>query len=694
VNTDAANTFYVSPAGNDQWSGRLPEPDKAGGDGPYATLGRAVAAVRSRADRATAAAVVLRGGNFFFEEPFILRPEDSGTVFAPVTYRAYSGELLVISAGARLTNWEDTHVNGRRAWVCNAPHWPFHQLWINGQRRLRPRLPKQGVYRVKSASPAESFYRGQKEFYADTDQVHAWHHLRDVDVVVMTTWADSRLPVESVDEASGRVTTTLYSTLAIRADPSYRSRFYIDNVFEALDEPGLWYHERTSGKVFYLPLPGEDMATVEAIVPRHRAALTMGGDPDGGGFVEHLRFEGIAFAHSEWWRTSTTPISYWEIQDDPSKHLRHIEVRQAVDDRAADMQCAVSVTGVVEAIGSRHCRFSRCTVAHAGNYGIELGRGSSHNEIASCAFYDLGGGGVKLGTEFVADAPMGGHNGVTDCDIGDVGLLFHAAVGIWLGETGNNTIAHNRVHDLYYSGISAGWTWGYQQSGALNNLIEYNHIYNIGKGWLSDMSGIYTLGDAPGTMIRFNLIHDVRSDDCDACGIYYDEGSSSIVSEFNLVYRCQGRSFQQHIGRKNVIRNNIFAMALSPYQVCRALEGDEFAFERNIVTFAEGDLFYGRWTDGKYCFRGNLYWNACGRPLTFGNQWTWEEWRQRGQDDDSRIADPKFTDPQRGDFTLAADSPALQTGFIPFDLSTVGPRGQPGAALPVAPPPWRPETRD
>ena len=34
-----------------------------------------------------------------------------------------------------------------------------------------------------------------------------------------------------------------------------------------------------------------------------------------------------------------------------------------------------------------------------------------------------------------------------------------------------------------------------------------------------------------------------------------------------------------------------------------------------------------------------------------------------------------FADPEHGDFTLAPDSPAPSTiGFVPIDLSTVGPR--------------------
>ncbi len=37
---EPAADFFVSPRGNDQWSGRLADPKPDGGDGPLATLRR------------------------------------------------------------------------------------------------------------------------------------------------------------------------------------------------------------------------------------------------------------------------------------------------------------------------------------------------------------------------------------------------------------------------------------------------------------------------------------------------------------------------------------------------------------------------------------------------------------------------------------------------------------------------------
>jgi hypothetical protein len=53
---------------------------------------------------------------------------------------------------------------------------------------------------------------------------------------------------------------------------------------------------------------------------------------------------------------------------------------------------------------------------------------------------------------------------------------------------------------------------------------------------------------------------------------------------------------------------------------------------------------------------------------------TVDEWQAKGYDRFSVFKDPLFKDPKNGDFTLSDDSSVKDIGFIPIDLSTVGPR--------------------
>jgi len=62
--------FFVATNGNDAWSGRIAAPDGSGNDGPFATLPRALAAVRefkAKPGNSAAAteAICLRGGTYF-----------------------------------------------------------------------------------------------------------------------------------------------------------------------------------------------------------------------------------------------------------------------------------------------------------------------------------------------------------------------------------------------------------------------------------------------------------------------------------------------------------------------------------------------------------------------------------------------------------------------------------------------------
>ena len=101
--------FYISPDGNDQWSGRLPEVNKTQTDGPFATLTRASQVIR---ELRTAnglpdggITVYLRGGDYILTESFVLNQQDSGEESKPITYRAYEDEVVRLLGGKRLERY-------------------------------------------------------------------------------------------------------------------------------------------------------------------------------------------------------------------------------------------------------------------------------------------------------------------------------------------------------------------------------------------------------------------------------------------------------------------------------------------------------------------------------------------------------------------------------------------------------------
>jgi parallel beta-helix repeat protein len=341
-----------------------------------------------------------------------------------------------------------------------------------------------------------------------------------------------------------------------------------------------------------------------------------------------------------------------------------------------DMQAAYDIPPAVELRRARNCRIEKNTFTHLGQYALQVWKGSHDNQVLGNEMTDLGAGGVKVGGSYIPENQDSATSGtvVSDNYIHNIGIVYPAAVGVWIGQSNGNTVAHNEISDTYYTAISLGWTWGYGPTAAHDNHIEFNNLYNIGRGLLSDMGCIYSLGVQPGSVERNNLCHDVSRFAYGGWGIYTDEGSSQILIENNVVYRTEDGGFHQHYGRENILRNNIFALGeKAQLQRTRQENHLSFTFEHNIVYWTEGKLLNGKWTDDQFHMDFNLYWQAAGQPFQFGRE-SLAEWQKRGQDVHSLVADPLFTDPEHGDFTLKPGSTAAKIGFQAIDLSQVGRR--------------------
>jgi hypothetical protein len=623
--------------------------------------------------------VVLRGGTYFLDSPLEFGPEDSGTRSDPITYAAAAGERVILSGGRRLEGGRWGDANGRQVWIIEIPEvregqWRFRQLFINSDRRPRTRLPKQGEYRIESLTGySGDFLRSPtKHFvYAAGDILPTWRNLRDVEVVGITRWLDNRLPIESVSAESRTVTFDRPSLFALVAGDK-PGPYWIENVFEALDTPGQWYLDRPRGELYCLARPNEELPAAEIIAPKLSQVLRVVGRE--GAPVHDLHFEGLIFAHTEW---------------------------QPPADYASSLQAGIEVPGALFFDFAERCSVTGGGVEHIGNYGVEVNVGCADIEIARNRFVDIGAGAVRIGHFFSwetdgsgqltergrqrqAAMPTGSHSRritVADNEIAGCGRFTPEAVGVFVGDNAGNTIIHNHIHDLYYSGISVGSVQDFGPAQATGNVVEYNHVHHVGQGMLSDLAGIYTCS-TPDTRIRFNVVHDVSRREYGGWGIYPDEGSHDLVIQKNLVYRCQDGGLFVHHSRNVTAENNIFAFNRATEVDRGGIGGFELACRRNLFCFSEGLAVgtYGIANCGRdvCAFDLNLYWNTSGKPVTFGNK-SLDEWRAIGHDRKGLVADPMFVDPEKGDFRLRPGSPAAQVEFEPWDLSKAGPRASPDA---------------
>jgi len=663
--------FYVATDGNDAWSGKLASPNRAATDGPFASLKRARDAVRElkRAQDGQLrqpVTVFVRGGTYFLDEPLVFNYQDSGTRDCPVVFAACEGESPVISGGRRVTGWEPTEVDGRKLWAAQIPEAGegthlFRQLWINGRRCVRARHPNKGyleIAEVPDAAEGQPWKQGQRRFRFHEDDMQAWDTIADAEVVAMCRWVESHLPIGGVDEEQHMVNFGKQSVFSLSPGDQY----YVEHALEALDAPGEWYLDRRSGTLYYMPRDDEAMPQAEAIVPVLSQLVLLEGTPQAGQFVEHLTLRGLTFSHAEWWFGMAH--SGWSPRPDAWGFN----------------QAAVGVPGAVHAQGARHCAFENCRFAHLGTYAVELARGCQLNRIANCEMLDLGAGGVKIGETVIRDSKSDHAHGneVLGCHIHHGGIIFHSAIGVWIGQSYNNRVRDCHIHDFYYSGLSVGWTWGYGRTLARDNVIERNHVHHIGVlsdgdgPILSDMGGIYTLGIQPGTLVRSNVFHDIAGVRYGGWGIYFDEGSTHIVAENNIVYRTTHGGFHQHYGKENVVRNNIFAFGRDQQiQRSRPEPHSSFTFECNVVYWDRGVALAGDIGDFNFEFNRNLYWPAGDGELRFG-ELSFEQWQQKGMDTESIVADPLFEAPQEGDFRLKPNSPAFKLGFKPIQAKMTG----------------------
>lgn len=130
-NKNSMLKFYVSPHGNDEWSGKLPEPDAARANGPFRTLGKAAASA------GPGDICFLRGG--VYRET--LKPARSGIREKPITFRNYENETPVISGADPVAGWKFESGS-----IWSAPvDWDVghqNQVFTNNEMLTEARWPK------------------------------------------------------------------------------------------------------------------------------------------------------------------------------------------------------------------------------------------------------------------------------------------------------------------------------------------------------------------------------------------------------------------------------------------------------------------------------------------------------------------------------------------------------------------------
>ncbi len=596
---------------------------------------------------------------------------------ANVVFNAENGASFDMRAD--IGGFYETKLFGNTVWCADIPSdiaalKPYRAYKKDGTELSRPRLPKSGFYNVPDLPPrvqgerliCTDFY----EFGFNDGEIPQMKYPETAQIRMFHWWTDDLCYIESIDRDSNVVhlKNPILHTPRCEGQSTMGARWYLDNVFEALCDSGEYYITPDCKKIYYMPNANETVDGFELMLSTSEKLLTVEN-------CSRISFENITFCGSD--------------RDKMNVIRRHSQA-------ASDVPCAVDI------LGSSEIKFDHCKFSEIGLSCIGIDKGSHHVDITECEICGIGGNPVYIKGENMAaddwvttypnnlqsifnrvgDRIMH-HISVRSCHIHSYGNIYRNACGIVLKFAYDCEISDNEIHDGVYTGISCGWVWGYTPHATNHIKIENNHIYDLGKEILSDMGGIYTLGQQEGTVIRGNRIHDIKMFQYGGWGIYLDEGSSDIRVERNICYDLFEQPFHQHYGSNNLVRNNVFAFGEGGcFKVTRKEEHLSVILERNILV-SNGTTIYScaqceadmmSITD---C--GNLIWDYSGAPISgnmvfdpVGRRFdlpakehirTVDEMKAAGLYACAVIADPKFTDISAHDFTLPPDSPAVALGF-------------------------------
>lgn len=532
--TQPTADFHVAVNGSDRNPGTL--------ERPFATIQKAQREVRKilRKGPDRDVLVYIRGGTYILDEPLVFGPKDSGSEQISVTYAAYPGEEPVLSGGVGIEGWEKVKNN---LWKTQLPDvrrgkWQFRQLFADGDRLPRGRFPNgDEMLHVESVS------EDAREFSLSQTPAVASLGNKETELVLITNWAISREIIEKSD--GDRITTRTPTGWVGHGGCGARSGMpaYLEHAPEFVDRPGEWYLDHETGELLYGAAENENPNRRDFIAPRLQQLLLVAGRPDAP--VTSLHFRGLTFAHTSW---PLPKIGYAGIQ---AGHYG-----STMGEPFFVLPLAIEYKYAVL------CSLENCRVRHVGATAVGMGAGCQRNRITGCEIDDVGGNGVMIGWrgdekfrdndydrglaadwENPYDAPAG--NEVTNCYVHNTGATLFGAVGIYDAFCINTRIAHNRLEDLPYTGISVGYRWDTVPSSQRGCIVEYNHISDIMKK-VADGGGIYTLGFQPGTVLRGNLIHNVHRSayahgGAPNNGIFFDQGSSSLLVEDQIIYDTSGK---------------------------------------------------------------------------------------------------------------------------------------------------------
>ena len=553
-------TFYVAPTGNDA----NPGTEAA----PFKTITKAQKAVREINGTMTGDIVVyLREGTYQLNSTVNFDERDGGKDGHYVRYKAYKGEMPLITGGMSVTGWT-LHDETNNIWKAEGVEGRFRQLYVNGKKAVRACFPNAIASDEKGAGSFDhDFVRLSKvdstgrAFDVSAEYIKNIKNIEDVEIHLMIAWAESILRLEKAEVNGGtaklipkdpertKLFHRAYPMLgtAFQSNPPKQQVFYLENSYDLIDAPGEWYLDEKNQTLFYKPRSGENMGSANVVAPRLNTMFSVLGK-DTKNKVGYMSFEGLTFAHSNFTRPSEE--GFLDLQ------AANFNVDVLADPGRGNWEKLNSNKYLLwrpdagfRVENAHHFLVKNCTFTQMAATGLDFVSGTNDDVIEGNVFYEIGAAGIMLG-KFYQDSTTEIHIAYNPSDkeeistrdtirnnlVTNVTNEHQGAVGIGAGYPRYVVIENNEISYTYYSGISLGFGWTKDQTAMTNNHVNKNNIHHISR-LLCDSGPIYTLSNqGTGSEIKENYLHDYSASkwsDYWVLPIYLDEGSSGFTVENN-----------------------------------------------------------------------------------------------------------------------------------------------------------------
>ena len=703
--------YYLSPHGNDAWSGRLSEPNVTRTDGPFASLDKAKAAVRMARSKEPNAKirVALRDGIYHLKNTVVFSMLDSAGKDGSTTYVSYPNEMPILSSGVPITGWKKLDSLPKSApaaakshlWFADVPFKVTNVLSLyDGLKRL-PRAQGRGFtpphgWKDDAASRAPSDI-----FFFPTGIVENYADFRGAELLVMPTanYEMNILPISFVDRKQLLGITQFQASRPIGPMQFHSQTMWIENRIEDLDKPGEWVFDTENNRIILWP--PADYPSNDIVAPSSTELVRIEGATDYAGPtdepVRNVNFRGLTFAHAE--RLPRPGQDGWDLQHS----WEHFDCPSAL----------------LRLRGAENCSIDGCRFIASGGAGVRMDLYCQHNRVANCELAHLGGVGILLAGYGPGTKDVNRENQVSNNWVHHIGELYWSSPGIFAWQSGRNEIANNLIHNTPYTGIvisgriawtpvgTSGsvrtmrwheiklhdppWNWAAREPylhGRLNR-VERNEIYDVMER-LGDGNAIYVSGTGRGNLVRENYMHDGDSDHV-AGVIRCDDDQEETIIEKNVIYNARSMHQAIIVKGKNDICNNFLVnlmpshlkidpkwqlhgyvgLEVNPVTGARIQHNIVYASDPSYTPFIQNRT-YGRGEEPRLrdCNADyNLYFSprdpGWARPHLDAE-------RKFGIELHSASADPLFVDVEHGDLRLKKESPALKLGVEPIELEKIG----------------------